>query len=46
VPTTGAIVDDWLYYIATSHLDNFDDEGNLTPWNELSDTHILRVRIE
>lgn len=45
VPTTGAIVDDWFYYIATSHLDKFDEEGNLAPWDELSDTYILRLRI-
>ncbi|MFC1639440.1 SMP-30/gluconolactonase/LRE family protein [Gemmatimonadota bacterium] len=42
-PTTGAIVGDWFYYIATSHLDKIDEDGNLAPWEELSDTYILKL---
>jgi hypothetical protein len=45
-PTTGAIVGDWFYYIATAQFEKFDEEGNLAPWEELSDTYILRLRLE
>lgn len=44
-PTTGAIVDDWFYYIATAQFGKFDEEGNLAPWDELSDTYILKLQI-
>ena len=45
-PTTGAIADDWFYYIATAQFEKFDEDGNLAPWEELSDTYILRLRLE
>jgi len=45
-PTTGAIAGDWFYYIATAQFEKFDEEGNLAPWEELSDTYILRLRLE
>ena len=45
-PTTGAIADDWFYYIATAQFEKFDEEGNLAPWEELSDTYILKLRLE
>ena len=45
-PTTGAIVGDWFYYIATAQFEKFDEDGNLAPWEELSDTYILRLRLE
>jgi len=45
-PTTGAIADDWFYYIATAQFEKFDEEGNLAPWDELSDTYILKLRLE
>ena len=44
-PTTGAIADDWFYYIATAQFEKFDEEGKLAPWEELSDTYILRLRL-
>ena len=37
-PTTGAIADAWFYYIATAQFEKFDEDGNLAPWDELSDT--------
>jgi hypothetical protein len=43
IPTTGAIADDWFYYVATAQIDKIDDEGNLAPWDELSDTYILKL---
>ena len=45
-PTTGAIADDWFYYIATAQFEKFDEDGNLAPWDELSDTYILKLRLE
>lgn len=42
-PTTGALVDGWLYYIATAQFDKVDSEGKVAPWEELSDIYILRV---
>jgi hypothetical protein len=45
-PTTGAIAGDWFYYIATAQFEKFDEEGNLAPWDELSDTYILKLRLE
>ncbi len=45
-PTTGAIADGWFYYIATAQFEKFDAEGNLAPWDELSDTYILRLPLE
>jgi WD40 repeat protein len=44
-PTTGAIADDWFYYIATAQFEKFDEDGNLAPWDELSDTYILKLRL-
>jgi WD40 repeat protein len=45
-PTTGAIAGDWFYYIATAQFEKFDEEGNLAPWEELSDTYVLKLRLE
>ena len=45
-PTTGAIADGWFYYIATAQFEKFDEDGNLAPWDELSDTYILKLRLE
>lgn len=45
-PTTGAIADDWFYYIATAQFEKFDEDGNLAPWEELSDTYILKLQLE
>jgi WD40 repeat protein len=45
-PTTGAIADHWFYYIATAQFGKFDEDGNLAPWDELSDTYILKLRLD
>ena len=45
-PTTGAIAGDWFYYIATAQFEKFDEDGNLAPWEELSDTYVLKLRLE
>jgi len=45
-PTTGAIADGWFYYIATAQFEKFDEEGRLAPWDELSDTYILKLPLE
>jgi DNA-binding beta-propeller fold protein YncE len=45
-PTTGAVADDWFYYIATAQFEKFDEDGNLAPWDELSDTYVLKLRLE
>ena len=45
-PTTGALADGWFYYIATAQFGKFDDEGNLAPWDELSDTYILKLNLQ
>ena len=44
-PTTGALVDDWFYYIATAQFGKFDEDGDLAPWDELSDTYILKLNL-
>lgn len=45
-PTTGAVADGWFYYIATAQFEKFDEEGNLAPWEELSDTYILKLPLD
>ena len=45
-PTTGAIADGWFYYIATAQFEKFDEQGNLAPWDELSDTYILKLPLQ
>jgi len=45
-PTTGAVADGWFYYIATAQFEKFDEAGNLAPWDELSDTYILRLPLD
>lgn len=44
-PTTGALVAGWLYYIASAQFDKLDGEGNVAPWDELSDIYILKVEV-
>jgi hypothetical protein len=44
VPTTGAIVDDWLYYIANSQLSNYS-KGVVEDPKKLEDTRIMRIKI-
>ncbi|MCG8510855.1 MAG: hypothetical protein MI741_16650, partial [Rhodospirillales bacterium] len=45
-PTTGAIVDNWFFYVATAQFSKFDENGILAPWDELSDTIILKLKLE
>lgn len=44
VPTTGALVDDWLYYIANSQLNNYS-KGVIEDPKKLEDTRIMRIKI-
>jgi sugar lactone lactonase YvrE len=44
-PTTGALVDGWFYYIATAQFDKIGQDGNVAPWDELSDIYVLRVEV-
>ena len=46
IPTTGALAGDEFYYIATAQFDKIDENGNLAPWEELSDTIILKLKLE
>jgi hypothetical protein len=46
IPTTGALVGDELYYIATAQFDAIDQDGNLAPWEDLSDTIILKLMLD
>jgi sugar lactone lactonase YvrE len=45
VPTTGVLVGDTLYYVATTQLDSFDKDGKLLPWEQLKDNVILRLEV-
>lgn len=45
-PTTGALVDGWFYYIGNAQFDRIDAQGTVAPWDELSDTYVLKVEIE
>lgn len=44
VPTTGAIVDHWIYYIANSQLSNYS-KGIVEDPKKLADTKIMRIKI-
>ena len=46
IPTTGALVGDELYYIATAQFDTIDEDGDLAPWEDLSDTIILKLMLD
>lgn len=45
IPTTGVIVGDMLYYVATSQLASFDGP-DIWPSERLSDTIILKIRLK
>ncbi len=45
-PTTGAPVDGWFYYIANAQFDKVTGDGTVAPWGQLSDIHLLRVRLD
>ena len=46
IPTTGALAGEELYYIATAQFDKIDESGNLATWEELSDTIVLRLKLD
>jgi hypothetical protein len=43
LPTTGVIIGNQFYYIANSQLQEYDNEGNLSPLSELEEPKILKV---
>ena len=43
VPTTGVLVEDALYYVATTQLDAVGSNGELLPWDRLKDNVILKL---
>lgn len=45
VPTGGVVVDDDLYFIANSQLQNFDAQGNILPAEKFQPTYILKLRL-
>lgn len=45
IPTTGVIVDDTLYYVATSQLQSFAHNRRIWPQGKLKDTLILKLRV-
>jgi sugar lactone lactonase YvrE len=45
IPTTGTIIDDELYFIANSQLQNFDEQGNIFPSDKMQPTYILKVKL-
>ncbi len=45
-PTTGAIVGDTLFYVATPQIGAFDDRGELLPREKLEDNLILALPIQ
>ncbi len=46
IPTTGAIVDNWFYYLAATNLNKYNQNAELAPWEDLSDIIVLKVKIE
>jgi sugar lactone lactonase YvrE len=44
-PTTGAIANDYFYFIANSQLDSFDENRKILPPDKLKDLVILRVKL-
>ena len=45
VPTSGTIVDDELFFIANSQLQNFDKQGNIFPAENMQPTYILKLKL-
>ncbi|HEX9189953.1 MAG TPA: hypothetical protein VGB87_22945, partial [Vicinamibacteria bacterium] len=43
VPTTGSLVGDDLYYVASSQLRRFTADGEILPWEKLTESAILRT---
>ena len=46
VPTAGTIVDDELFFIANSQLQNFDKQGNIFPMEKMQPTYILKLKLD
>ncbi len=45
IPTSGTIVDDELYFIANSQLQNFDASGRIFPDEKMQPTYILKLKL-
>ncbi len=45
IPTTGTIVDDELFFIANSQLQNFDASGKIFPPERMQPTYILKLKL-
>jgi hypothetical protein len=45
IPTTGALVGNWFYFIANSQLRAYDDEGYLLPESDLEEIKILKIEL-
>jgi hypothetical protein len=43
IPTTGALVGEDLYYVASSQLRRFTPKGQILPWNQLAESTVLRT---
>lgn len=43
IPTTGALVGDDLYYVASSQLRRFTADGKILPWEKLTESTVLRT---
>ncbi|MGE0451913.1 MAG: hypothetical protein AB7O37_08070 [Vicinamibacteria bacterium] len=43
IPTTGALVGDDLYYVASSQLRRFSADGRILPWEKLAQSTVLRT---
>lgn len=46
IPTTFDIRNGWIYCLANSQLDNLHDDGYLVDEEELTDTYILKLKID
>ncbi len=46
VPTTGVVVGDCFYLLASSQLDQFDGKGKLAPLDQLKETNIVKITLK
>ncbi|MCP4457097.1 MAG: hypothetical protein GY816_03570 [Cytophagales bacterium] len=46
IPTTLDIKDGWVYCLANSQMDNLDQDGNLVRVKELTDTYIIKFKLD
>ena len=45
VPTTGALVDDSLFFAANPQFDKRKEDGSMPPPNELQDIHVVQLKL-